>query len=225
MIRVDRSRRYVRTHLKEGRALRTETRISNTRDFGIGRRVNAENWRALRGVGEAANRRLCDAQAQDAKPAPDVVTVNQVTRPSKTVYGLHAPALCFGDPRVMALLTALVGFSHFLAGFRNRQLVELVGALLGVPYSSRQASYDLRWLGRKGLISRLPRSQRYQLTPLGRTVAVLFLKAHGRILGQGFALVDAALPDDIARGNPLTVAWRHLDSALDDFLTRQMIAT
>jgi hypothetical protein len=57
-------------YFKEGRALHTETTISNTRDFGIGRRVNAENWRALRGVGQAANRRLCDAQAQDAKPAP-----------------------------------------------------------------------------------------------------------------------------------------------------------
>ena len=106
--------------LKEGRALRTETVISDTRDFGIGRRVNAENWKAVRAVGENANRRLCDAQAQDARPAPDVATLTQVTRPSKTSDGLHAPALCFGDPRVMALLTTLVCFSHLLNGLRNR---------------------------------------------------------------------------------------------------------
>lgn len=211
-------------YFKEGRALRTETTFSNTRDFGIGRRVNAENWRALRGVGQTANQRLCDAQAQDAKPAPDVVTVHHVTRPSKTADGLHAPALCFGDPRVMALLTALVSFSHVLAGFRNRQVVDLVGTLLDAPYSSRQAGYDLRRLARKGLIARLPRSQRYHLTPMGRAVAVLFLKAHGRILGSGMALVDAALPDDIARGSPLSVAWRRLDACLDDFLERQIIA-
>jgi hypothetical protein len=204
--------------------LRTETTICNTRDFGIGRRVNAENWRALRGVGQAANLRLCDAQAQDAKPAPDVVTVNQVTRPSKTQDGLHAPALCFGDPRVMALLTALVGFSHMLAGFGNRQLVELVSSMLARPYTNRQATYDLRRLRRKGIIARLPRSQRYQLTALGRAVAVLFLKAHGRILGQGFALVDAALPADLARASPLAMAWRRLESALDVYLDHQMIA-
>ncbi len=108
--------------------------IGDTRDFGIGRRVCPQNWNALRAVGESANR-LCDAQAQDARPAPDVVTVAEVTRPSKTPDGLHAPALCFGDPRVMALLTILVGFSHLLAGFRNRQLVELVATYFPLGHS------------------------------------------------------------------------------------------
>src|SRR5262249_944001 len=171
----------LKQYLKEGRALRTETVISDTRDFGIGRRVNAENWRAIRAVGENANRRLCDAQAQDARPAPDVATLTRVPRPSKTSEGLHAPALCFGDPRVMALLAILVCFSHLLNGFRNRQLVSLMAGLLGTPYGSRQATYDLRRLRRKALICRLEHSQRYQLTPLGRSVAVLFLKAHGRV--------------------------------------------
>src|SRR6266536_105826 len=131
-------------------------------------------------VGDSANQRLCDAQAQDAAPAPDVVTLTQVTRPTKTPDGLHAPALCFGDPRVMALLAALVGFRHVLVGFQNRQLVALVASLLSQPYGHRQATYDLQRLRRKGLIVRLPQSQRYQLTPRGRAVAVLFLKAHGR---------------------------------------------
>jgi hypothetical protein len=70
------------------RALRTETVICDTNDFGIGRRVCAENWYALRAVGESANRRLCDAEAADAQPAPDVVTFCQVTRPSVTDDGL-----------------------------------------------------------------------------------------------------------------------------------------
>ena len=62
--------------------MRTETVICDTRDFGIGRRVTAENWKALRAVGEQANQRLCDAQAADARPAPDVATFTEVTRPS-----------------------------------------------------------------------------------------------------------------------------------------------
>ncbi|MDP8928330.1 MAG: hypothetical protein M3O70_07070 [Actinomycetota bacterium] len=41
--------------------MRTETVICDTRDFGIGRRVCADNWHALRAVGDNANRRLCDA--------------------------------------------------------------------------------------------------------------------------------------------------------------------
>jgi DNA-binding transcriptional ArsR family regulator len=198
--------------------------IADTRDFGIGRRVCADNWRALRSVGENANRRLCDAQAEDARPAPDVVTLAQVTRPSETPDGLHAPALCFGDPRVMAILAALLLFSHVLAGFRNRDLVELVASLLDQPYTARQATYDLRRLRRKGLITRLPRSQRYQLTPLGRRVAVLFTKAHSRVLAPGLALPDPALPPDIADKSALGRAWRRLDHALDDFVARELVA-
>ena len=214
----------IKQYLKEGRALRTETVICNTRDFGIGRRVCADNWRALRAVGDSANQRLYDAQAQDAAPAPDVVTLSQVTRPTTTSDGLHAPALCFGDPRVMALLAALVGFNHVLVGFQNRQIVSLVASLLDRPYGHRQATYDLRRLRRKGLIYRIPNSHRYQLTPVGRAVAVLFLKAHGRVLSPGFAILDPGLPAEIAARTPLAVAWRTLNNVLDDFIDSQLIA-
>src|SRR5207237_5471006 len=122
---------------KLGKALRTELVIGDTRDFGIGRRVCAMNWNALRAVGDSANRRLCDAEAQTARPAPDIVTLTHVTRPSTTNDGLHAPALAFGDPRVMALLSALVLFTHPLDGFDNRQLVELVTSLWDPTYSRR----------------------------------------------------------------------------------------
>jgi hypothetical protein len=109
----------LKQYFKEGRALRTETVICDTRDFGIGRRVCAENGNALRAVGESANRRLCDAEAADAQPAPDVATFSKVTRPSVTEDGLYAAGLRFGEARVMAVLSALLGFCHLLAGFRN----------------------------------------------------------------------------------------------------------
>jgi hypothetical protein len=89
----------LKQYFKEGRALRTETVIDDTRDFGVGRRLNAANWNALRAVGTKANQRLCDAQAADAQPAPDMVTLHQVTRPSHTSDGQRTPALRFGDPR------------------------------------------------------------------------------------------------------------------------------
>src|SRR5207245_343724 len=87
----------LKQYFKEGRALRTETVISDTRDFHIGRRVCAQNWYALRAVGESANRCLCDAEAADAQPAPDVVTFCRVTQPSTTDDGLYAAGLRFGD--------------------------------------------------------------------------------------------------------------------------------
>jgi hypothetical protein len=208
----------IKQYFKEHRALRTETVVGDTRDFGIGRRVCADNWNALRAVGDNANKRLCDAQAADARPAPDVATFARVTQPSTDVDGLHAPGLRFGDPRVMALLAAMVRFAYLLSGFTNRQLVGLVTAMLDTGYTSRQATYDLRRLRRKGLIVRIPSTFRYQLTPTGRAVAVLFTKAYGRVLTPGLAACDLALPDEVAKRSPLAVAWRRLDTELDNFI-------
>jgi hypothetical protein len=209
----------IKQYFKEHRALRTETVIGDTRDFGIGRRVNATNWRALRAVGDHANQRLCDAQAADAQPAPDVVTLARVTRPSTTSDGQHAPALRFGDPRVMALMAAIVGFCHLLTGFDNRTLVRLMCDLLNADYTSKQATYDLRRLRRNDLIQRLAHTHRYQLTPLGRQVAVLFTKAHNRVLGPGLTAFDTSIPDHLAKRSPLATAWRNLNRELDRFIT------
>jgi hypothetical protein len=105
--------------------------VCNTRDFAIGRRT-AENWNALLTVGEAANQRLCDAQATDARPALDVLTFVEA-RPS-AIDGQHAPELRFGDPRVMAVMAAISGFTHLLARFDNAALV--ASTLLDRPYTS-----------------------------------------------------------------------------------------
>ena len=198
--------------------------IGDTRDFGIGRRVNAKNWHALRAVGESANQRLCDAQAADARPAPDLATLTEVTRPSITDDGQHAPALRFGDPRVMATMTAIVGFCHLLTGFDNKTLTALMSSLLDGPYTSRQATYDLRRLRRKGIIERIEHSHRYRLTPRGRAVSVLFTKTYGRVLGPGLAELDPALREDQTRRSPLAIAWRTLDRELNRFIDNGVAA-
>jgi hypothetical protein len=214
----------LKQYFKDGRALRTETVIGDTRDFGVGRRLNAANWKALKAVGDNANQRLCDAQAADAQPAPDVVTLHQLTRPSLTSDGQRTPALRFGDPRVTALMSAIVGFGHLVTGFDNRTLTDLMTSLLDTDYSNRQATYDLRRLRRKQLIERLPHSNRYQLTPLGRRVAVMFTKAYGRVLAPGLTYLDPALPADISKRHPLATTWRALNRELDRFITTGLAA-
>jgi hypothetical protein len=211
----------IKQYFKDHRALRTETVICDTRDLGVGRRVKRDNWQALRAVGEQANQRLCDAQASDARPAPGVATFATVVAPSTTPDGQHAAALRFGDSRVMAVLAAIIGFVYLIAGFDNRALASRVAALLDSPYGSRQATYDLH---RKGLIVRLPGHHRYQLTPLGRQVAVLFTKAYGCVLTPGLTLLDTTLADHIHRRSPLATAWRHFDHALDQFITDGLAA-
>ena len=214
----------IKQYFKGGWALRTETVICNTRDFGIGRRVCAKNWKALRAVGESANRRLCDAEAADAQPAPDVATFHQVTRPSTNDDGLYAPGLRFGDPRVVAIMATVVGFCYLLEGFPNGQLVERVSGLHSVPYTSRQATYDLRRLKRQGIIRKLPGTHRYQLTNVGRRVAVLFTKTYARVLTPGLSALDPKLPDEIVTRSPLATAWRCMERTLDDFIDAGMTA-
>jgi len=90
----------------------------------------------------------------------------------------------------------MVGFCHVAGGFTNGQLVERTAALLNASYTSRQATYDLRRLRRKGLIGKLKGTRRYQLTALGRRVAVLFTKTYSRVLAPGLTALDPRLPED-----------------------------
>jgi hypothetical protein len=59
-LHVDNKKSRIKQYHKEGEALRTETTINDTPDFGIGRRI--ENLTKLRKIGFAANRRLLDVQ-------------------------------------------------------------------------------------------------------------------------------------------------------------------
>src|SRR5207245_4712829 len=59
-LHVDYKTTRIKQYHKEGRALRTETTINNTKDFDIGKRLH--NLPALREVGFRANRRLLDVQ-------------------------------------------------------------------------------------------------------------------------------------------------------------------
>ncbi|HKV38193.1 MAG TPA: hypothetical protein VJX67_03190 [Blastocatellia bacterium] len=213
----------IKQYFKEGWALRTETVICNTRDFGIGRRVCATNWNTLRAVGEAANGSLCDAEAADAMPAPDVATFNQVTRPT-TDNGLYAPSIRFGDARAMAVLDGLIRFSILVNGFSNRDLVTHISKLLSTGYTNRQATYDLRRLKRKGLIHKIDKTHRYKPTPLGRRVGVLFTKTYGRVLAPGLAALDRTLPDQILNRSALAKAWRRFDTEFENFVESSLVA-
>ncbi len=80
----------------------------------------------------------------------------------------------------MALLACLCSFQHLFAGLTNRTLRPQIAELIP-GYTRGQMTYDLRRLRRKGMIRRIPRSQRYELTGFGRRTAVFFTKTHVRI--------------------------------------------
>ena len=107
------------------------------------------------------------------------------------VDGQRASTLRFGDPRVQALLAALLRFDLLPAGFRNRQLREAVAPLRGMslddyrrwPRDAGQMTYDLRRLRLRGLIERIPHSQRYRLTAEGLCIALAYHRTQARVLG------------------------------------------
>jgi hypothetical protein len=112
----------------------------------------------------------------------------------------------------MAVLHALIAFAHLPEGFRNAQLREHVGALLGRTYSAAQMTYDLRRLRLKGLIHRLPGTHRYTATTYGLKVAFFYSKLYLRILRPQWA---ALLPDDDHLPRPLRAALDRLNQEIE----------
>ena len=213
----------VKQYFKEGRALRTETTINDTYDFGVGRIVNDVNWQALTRIGHDINQRLLDHQLDACACAPDATTLERVVLPSRTPDGLPTPGLRFGEQRTMTLLACLCSFGHLFAGLTNRSLRELIAGLIP-DYSPRQMTYDLKRLRRKGFIQRIPRTQRYELTREGRRLAVFFTKTYTRIVNPSLAELDPQLPKQIAARAPLAIAYRAFEHALDQRIDQAAIA-
>lgn len=95
----------------------------------------------------------------------------------------------------MTLLASLCSFGHLFEGLTNRSLRPLVAGFIP-GYSAGQMTYDLR---RKGLLRRIPRTQRYELTREGRRLAVSFTKTYTRIVNPSLSELDPTLPDAIVR--------------------------
>jgi hypothetical protein len=215
-------RAKLKQYFKEGVALRTELTFNDTRDFGIGRDI--KNFDTLRQTGRDINRRLLEHERLAHDCALSSESFRDVILPSKH-DGQRAPALRYGDPRVMAMLAALCAFIHVVRGFSNRELRARIAALLGVDpkcYSRGRMTYDLRRLRLKGLVQRIQGKHRYRLTPEGLQVALFFSKTYARIIRPGQAALDASAPADVPQ--PLARAWCDLGQALDEIVRRAFLA-
>lgn len=186
-------RTHVKQYFKEQRALRTETTFNDTKDFGINKDIS--NLSFLQQLGRQINRRLLDAQHVSYASVLSTQSLQRIVQPSVTEDGQRAPALRLGEPRVMALLSALTSFTHIPHGLTNHSLRRQIADLLGLDpadYTASKMSYDLRRLRLKGLIWRIPNSYRYQLTTYGRQVALLLSKLDARVFRRIFAAIDPA---------------------------------
>ena len=216
-LHVDYRHSKIKQYHKEGKALRTETTINDTRDFRIGKRLH--NLPALRAAGFAAARRLLDVQTISHDPADGQEAIAQACHPLTAEAGTRVAAIRLGDPRAHALLAALCVFRLLPRGFANRDLRPITAQLLGVPAETvtpGKMTYDLRRLRMHGLIERIPGTFRYQVTGTGMTHALFLTRLHDKFLRTGLA--DLAAPP--GRDRSLTAASRAYTAAIDD-LARQ----
>jgi hypothetical protein len=212
---------HVKQYFKENRALRTETTINNTRDFYVNKDIS--NLPFLQQLGRQINRRLLDAQRISYDCVLSGQSLERIVQPTVTADGQRAPALRLGQPRVMALLSALTSFAHIPRGFTNKILRKQVADLLGsdsTPYGTNQMSYDLRRLRNKGIIWRIPDSYRYQLTTYGRKVALFFTKLDARIFRHFLAATDSSQPIPL----PLALAFEQVEQAVTELVNHAHLA-
>src|SRR5712672_1889535 len=207
----------IKQYHKESRALRTETTINNSYDFGIGRRLC--NLPKLREVGFAANRRLLDLEhiSHDCILAEDAF---QAINSPVAAGRQRTAGLRFADPRVHALLHAVILFRQLAQGFRSSDLRQHLAVLSGRdPQSISQSAitYQLRRLRLHGLIERVPDSFRYRLTQFGLRAALFFTRAYNRLLRPGLA---AALPSLCASDTTLKPAFDKIDQQINAWINQ-----
>src|SRR5674476_472272 len=195
-LHVDYKHTTIKAYHKEGRALRTETTINDTRDFDIGKRL--VNLPALREIGFKANRRLLSVQRLDHDPITGACDLHTLTDPAVTKKGTRVPGLRLGQQRSHALLSALLIFRLQPGGFANRDLRVITAQLRGLPpelASAGQMTYDLRRLRTHGLIEKVAHTHRYQVTNHGLHTAMFLTRLHERLLPTGLAqLAERSTP-------------------------------
>lgn len=211
----------IKQYHKENRALRTETTINNTYDFGIGRRLH--NLAKLRQIGFAANRRLLEIERLSHDCILSEDTFQAVNQPM-AIGRQRVSGLRFADPKAHALLHALIVFRQLAAGFRAADLRARLAGLSGrdsAAISQGAVTYQLRRLRLHGLVERMPNSFRYRVTDFGLRVALFFTRAYNRLLRPGLA---AALPALHAIQTPLKRAFNTLAAQIDSAIKQAQLA-
>lgn len=207
----------VKQYLKEGRAFRIETVINKPSDIGCLARL--EHLPELIAKARGVNHRLLMIERAGQGCAIGDDRFDRLHQPYIR-EGQRTGAFRFGDPRAIALTGALCCIVHAVTGFTNKSLRGLVAGLLDHDYSANQMSYDLRRLRLHGLITKIPGTNTYHLTPDGIRAAVFYTKVRGRILGP---LLDTS--DQPPAPIELRRALATIDRSVDTYILNARLGT
>jgi len=173
-------KQYVRDHV----LLRTEPASNNVNDYGCKKAV--ENLPRLRERMSSVIDNYQNVQQDILETFVDRGQMRKLAEPTVLPNGKRIPGLKLDHPRQLALMHALVRFSHIAAqgAFTTSDIhADTLAALGASPadYSLASLRYDLSKLRVKGLVERVPRSRRYRLVRNGYSVCLVFLKLFERI--------------------------------------------
>jgi hypothetical protein len=173
-------KQYVRDHV----LLRTEPASNNVNDYGVKKAV--ENLPQLRKRISGVIDNYHNVQQDILETFVDRGQLRRLAQPTVMPNGKRIPGLRLDHPRQLAVMHALVRFSHVAAQntFTTPQIyTDTLIALEASPeqYSLASLRYDLSKLRAKGLVEKVPKSRRYRLLPEGYSICLVFLKLFERI--------------------------------------------
>ncbi|HEY7156385.1 MAG TPA: hypothetical protein VH575_20630 [Gemmataceae bacterium] len=177
----------------------------------------------LREVLGQSNERLLEAQQDVLASYVDRGQLERLRQPTVSVTGRRTPGLRLDDRRLLAVLSALTNLMYVIGKgcFRTVDLLADVQRTLGkADYQLSQLRYDLGKLRVKGLVRRLPGTRRYELSPEGYRLAILYQKLHHRLYGPLTAGIVEPVESDKQMLNSRKVRLDRLYEAVEKALKK-----
>lgn len=213
-------KQYVRDHF----LLRTESATNDVTDYGVKKAV--EHLPELRQKLSSVVDNYLEIQQDILETFVDRGQLRKLSQPTILPNGKRIPGLKLDHPRQLALMHALLRFSHIAAGtFTTAELHPQAAEALGCSITDYRLSslrYDLSKLRAKGLVEKLPHSRNYRLLPHGYRICLLFLKLFERIYAPLTAGLLHPFPADTKlqtqRLQQLDRLYQRVSQALDNLL-------
>jgi hypothetical protein len=214
-------KQYVRDHV----LLRTEPATNNVNDYAVNKAI--DHLPALRQKLSSIVDNYLNIQQDILETFVDRGQLRQLSQPTLLPNGKRIPGVKLDHPRQLALMHALLRFSHIAAEstFTTTELHPQTAEALGCSTADYRLSalrYDLSKLRAKGLVQKIPHSRRYQLLPNGYRICLVFLKLFERIYAPLTAGLLRPFPADHKlqqqRLSQLDRLYQRVVHALDDLV-------
>jgi hypothetical protein len=198
-------KQYISNHV----GMRTESSSYQLKDLALGKNIN--NLPKVREVMNKANHRYLQVQQEVLASYVDRGQLEQLRQPTVSASGRRVPGLHIDDPRLLAVLQAILCFAYLVGKgcFRTKDLLVDVQKALSKPdYTLSQLRYDLSKLRGKGLVRRCPGTHAYQVSEEGYRIGFFHLKLYQKLYAP---LTAAICEPDPADNGVLTSQQTKLD--------------